>query len=121
MKKAIFSLFIISLFIITGCKNKEDVLKGKWIATTDNQRIHEFEDYTTGGEEDYYLECDGKGHYDLTSASGNRANAGYSIKGNTVTFYDEGRQVLGICKINDNELDCSEKSYYAFKYVKVEE
>ena len=123
MKKIVFSLLIlVSVFMLAGCeKAKYDVLKGTWEATAENQRIHEFDTYTTGGEEDYYLECDGKGHYDLTSASGNRANASYSIKNNTVTFYDEGRQVLGICKINDNELDCSEKSYYAFKYIKIEE
>lgn len=119
MKKVVSSvLVIISLFMITGCKKEEsyDVLKGKWIATTENQRIYE----TSGGEEDYYLECDGKGHYDLTSDSGDLANARYSIKDNTVTFYDEGREVLGICKLNDDELDCSEKSYYSFKYTKVE-
>ena len=122
MKKIILSiLIIISLFMIIGCKNKEDVLKGKWVANIENQKIYEFDDYTVGKEEEYFLECDGKGHYDLTSISGDLANASYSIKNDTVTFYDEGREILGICVINNNELDCTKKSYYAYKYTKVEE
>ena len=123
MKKIIFSLLIIvSLFMITGCsKDKDDILKGTWKATIENQKRYKYGDDVVGGIEEYFLKCDGKGHYDLTSKSGDLANASYSIKDDTVTFYDEGREILGICTINNNELNCIKKSYYAFKYIKIEE
>ena len=121
MKKRIFSLLIVlGLFIITGCKDKYDSIKGTWKATLENQNIYNIGDETVGGKEEYSLKCDGKGHYDLTAKSGDLANASYTIKDNVVTFYDEGREILAICKINDNKLDCLEKSNYAFKYIKVE-
>ena len=98
----------------------KDKIQGKWIANKENQNVYQISpNKTRGGKEDYYLECN-KGSYSLKTKTDNLANAGYSIKKNTVTFYDEGKQILAICKINDNELDCSEKSYYAFKYTKVE-
>ena len=80
-----------------------------------------YDNEIVGGIEDYYLECDGKGYYDLTTKKEDLANASYTISKDTVTFYDEGRQVLAICKINSNELDCSKKSYYSFKYKRIEE
>ena len=124
-KKIIYSLLVvIGLFMITGCKNSQDeydVLKGKWKAIPENQNIFEYLGEIVGGREDYFLECDGNGYYDLKTKTEDLANASYTISdNNVVTFYDEGKEILGICKINDNELDCSKKSYYAFKYVKME-
>lgn len=118
MKKIL--LIVLGLFVIVGCKNnKYDTLKGKWKASSENQRVFENLGEIVGGKEDYYLECDGKGHYDLTTKSEDLANARYKISGNNVTFYDEGREILAKCKINKNELDCSSKSYYAIKYTKL--
>ncbi|MBR5369705.1 MAG: hypothetical protein IK137_00195 [Bacilli bacterium] len=119
-KKIIYILILIlGLFIITGC-SKYDVMKGTWKASIENQNIHHDSDNeVTGGKEDYYLKCDGEGNYDLTSKSGDLANARYVVDKNIVTFYDEGRELLSICKINGRELDCSIQSYYAFKYVKI--
>lgn len=115
--KKIFCLFLIMCFI-SGCSS-EDSLKGKWKASIENQKVYNFSDGTSrGGVEEYILECDGKGHYDLYSKSGNLANSYYKISKKSVTFFDEGRKVLAICKINNDELDCSEKSYYSTKYVR---
>ena len=113
MKKIVLSILIImGVLVITGC-DKYDSLKGKWKAPIEYQKV--------GKEEDYYLECNGKGYYDLTDKSGDLANASYKVSNTKVTFYDEGRQILAICKIKGNELDCSEKSYYSFKYIKVKD
>ena len=118
--KIIYTLLIIvALIITTGCNNKYDIWKGIWIASIENQRV--YEEDNVGGIEDYYLKCNGKGLYDLTSNSGDLANARYKISNNVVTFYDEGREILAICKIKEDVLDCTEKSYYAVKYIKVNE
>ena len=122
--KIIYSfLIILSLFIITGCENnngKYDAMKGTWKASIENQNFYQNTDNEiVGGKEDYYLKCDGKGFYDLTAKSGDLANARYSISNKTVTFYDEANIVLSVCKLNKKELDCSEKGYYAFKYIKI--
>lgn len=112
-------IFIICI-IITGCGNKNQILNGTWIATTDNQIIHKlFDGEVQGGKETYYLECDNKGYYDLKTKNEDLANARYSISKNEVIFYDEGNKILAKCKlINNKILDCSEKSYYAKKYKK---
>ena len=126
MKKIVISLVIVAITILmTGCivkKNNNDILKGNWIVTIENQRVYQIgsNNETKGGKEDYYLECDGNGKYDLRTKTEDLANASYTISNNIVTFYDEGRQILAICKHNNNELDCNEKSYYAFKYTKIE-
>ena len=120
MRKKIFLslLVVFCLFMITGC-NKNAVVKGKWKAIPANQKVYNDDGKIVGGKEDYFLECDGKGYYDLKDSSGDLVNAGYKVSDSKVTFYDEGQKVLAICKISDNELDCSEKSYYAFKYTKI--
>ena len=105
-KKLMFSLIIVvALVIVTGCNNKEkeDSLKGRWVSENEN----------------YYLISDGKGHYDVKTDEEDYVSAIYSISKNKVTFYDEGRDVLAICKLNSNELDCTEKYNYATKYVRV--
>ena len=120
-KNKLLSLFVvIILFAITGCGNsKYEALKGKWKASIDNQNV--YNDETIGGKEDYFLELDEDGSYELTTKSSDLANGRYTISNkNVITFFDEGREILGICKFNNNELDCSEKSYYAFKYIKID-
>lgn len=125
MRKKMFNLLIIvEIFILMGCgtdKDKYDALKGIWKSSIENQNIYNIDDgEIVGGKEDYFLKCDGRGYYELTTESEDLANARYTVLDNIVTFYDEGREILGICKINDNELDCTMKSYYAFKYTKIE-
>lgn len=126
MKKRIISILIIVVTILmTGCnikKNKSDILKGSWIATIENQRVYQIgpNNETKGGKEDYFLECDGTGNYALRTKTQDLANASYTVSDNVVTFYDEGRQILAICKHNNKELDCNEKSHYAFKYTKID-
>ena len=117
--KLIYSLLIISFILITGCNNKTDILKGTWKASIENQNIYKVGNDTVGGQEDYYLECDGKGYYELKTKKEDLANASYKINKNTVTFYDEGKEILAICEINNNELDCSRRSNYAFRYIKI--
>jgi hypothetical protein len=121
-KKIILSLVIVlGLFMVTGCGKKEDNLKGKWKAIPSNQNVYQTDlEETVGGKEDYFLECNGKGSYELKSKTEDYISGTYKVLKNKVTFYDEGRSVIAICKIDDKELDCSEKSYYAFKYTKVE-
>ena len=127
MKKIVITLMIVSVIILTivfiAKKNSHDILKGNWIATVENQRIHQIgpNNGTRGGKEDYYLECDGNGKYSLRTKTEDLANASYIVSENIATFYDEGRQILAICKCNNNELECNEKSYYAFKYTKVDD
>ena len=116
MKKIL--IISIILITITGCG--KDSLKGKWEASTENQKIHQFVDGTSrGGIEKYILEIDGKGHYDLRQGNEDLANSYYKISNNKVIFYDEGRKELAKCKIDKNELDCKEKSYYSTKYTKL--
>ena len=124
-KKELFCLisiiFFVTIIVVYG-NSKSDVLKGKWKASVEDQIIHQFYDGSIrGGEEDYILECDGRGKYDLRDSSGDLANSGYTVSKNVVTFYDEGGKILAICKlVNNNELDCSQKSYYSIKYVRVD-
>ena len=122
-KKALYSLLIILVLVIfTGCNSKkEDILKGKWKAAIEDQKIYNIDGEVVGGEEEYILECDGKGSYDMTSISSDLVSGTYTISKNTVTFKDESREVIAICDIKDKKLDCSKKAYYAKKYVKVEE
>lgn len=121
MKKIllIITLIFTVTTIITGCNNKkEDIIKGKWKANVENQRKNR----ENKEKDEYVLECNGKGQYDLKKQNQDLANASYKIEKNTVTFYDEGRKILALCKlINNKELDCSEKSYYAYKYIKIEQ
>ena len=121
MKKIFITLTIISITtILSGCninKEKYDKLKGTWKAPIENQIVHD----NTKEKEEYILECDGKGLDDLRKNKQDLANSRYTIYNNKVTFYDEGRKILAICNIiNEKELDCSEKTYYSYKYIKIE-
>ena len=122
MKKSLFNLLVILsvITVITGCSinKKEDLLKGKWKATIEYQKDNRI----NKEKDDFILECNGKGLYDLRKNKEDLANANYTISKNNVKFYDESHNVLAICKLIDNkELDCNEKSYYAYKYIKIEE
>lgn len=67
MKKIFLCLLFVSLLIsVTWC-GTNDLLKGKWIATTKNQNIYQINEDgdAFGGKEDYILECDGNGNYIL--------------------------------------------------------
>ena len=122
MKKIIFFLIIVnSIILMVGCSDKKnDILKGIWVATPKNQRVYQIgPNKTKGGKEKYFLECD-NGKYTLRTKTEDLANASYTISDNIVTFYDEGRQILGICKHKNKELDCNETSHYAFKYKRLE-
>ncbi|MBQ6286017.1 MAG: hypothetical protein IJK67_06920 [Bacilli bacterium] len=128
MKKQILGILLIGILVIglTGCsneKNKYDSLKGDWIATTENQNVYQTgaNGETSGGKEDYILKCDGNGNYSLNTSNKKIAKGSYSISDKAITFKDDGNMTIGLCKLVDNkELDCSEKSQYAFKYIKVE-
>ena len=63
MKKELMLIFVFIVLTMTGCGQATDSLKGKWIATTDNQNIYQIDKdgNTKGGKEDYVLECDGNG------------------------------------------------------------
>ena len=113
-------VIVIAAIIIIGCENKNQVLKGTWIAPPEDQNIHKyFDGEIQGGKETYYLECDNNGYYDLKTKNEDLANSRYSISKNKVIFYDEGNQILAKCNlVNNKVLDCSEKSYYAKKYKK---
>ncbi|MBQ3307513.1 MAG: hypothetical protein IJG68_04900 [Bacilli bacterium] len=125
-KKIIGLLMIITIILVTGCSNEKndyDSLKGNWKATTENQNIYQTgaNGETSGGKEDYILKCDGKGNYSLNTSNKEIANGSYSISDNTITFKDDGNMIIGLCKLIDNkELDCSEKSQYAFRYIRTE-
>lgn len=110
------------ILAITGCTKNFDILKGEWIATTDNQNIYQTDgdENKIGGKEDYMLECDGKGSYILNLEDNKTKTGTYTIsKDNKITFKDDNSMLIGICELsNDNELNCSEKSTYAFKYTK---
>ena len=108
------------LFFCRNQKNDNDLLIGMWVATPDNQNVYQIgaDNETRGGIEDYYLECREDGSYALRTKTSDLANASYMVSEDVVTFYDEGRQILAICRLNDLELDCSEKSYYAFLYTR---
>lgn len=125
MKLKIKTILIYGILIlgITGCGKNHDVLKGEWIATIDNQNIYQIDGdgNKIGGKEDYILECNGKGSYILNLEDNHTENGTYIIsKNNKITFKDDNSMLIGICELlNDNELECSEKSTYAFKYTKI--
>ena len=126
-KKVLLSLLvIIGLFSIIGCRNnkkdKYDILKGTWKATPENQYVVQIDSdgNTFGGKEDYLLKCDGNGNYSLSIQEKEMAKGSYTISNNDITFKDDANMMISLCKlIDDNELDCSKKSQYAFKYIKI--
>ena len=112
----------VSLLIgITGCGTSAS-LKGKWIATTENQNIYQIDEDgdELGGKEDYILECDGNGNYTLTLENNQTEKGTYNIDNNKkITFKDDSDLLVGICELSsDEEINCNEKSTYAFKYIK---
>lgn len=110
----ILLIFIIA-FIIFSKKN--DKLKGKWIATPNNQNIYQInKNEYTGGNIDYILECDGKGKYVLTLENNNKKTGKYTVDNNQITFMDEKDLIVGICNLDKDEIKCSTLSTYAFKY-----
>ena len=123
--KIIFVLLgITCVLTICSCSAKKNSLTGKWRASIENQKIYKTDDGSAkGGNKDYILECHDDGSYDLKEGQNDLANASYKITNDKTTFYDEGGQILAICKILDNDktLDCSEKSYYAIKYTRITE
>lgn len=125
MKKMTFTclLYIIMIIGITGCNNNFDSLKGTWIANTDDQIILQIngDGDTIGGNEDYILECDGKGNYTITLDNDQTKSGTYIIeKDKNITFKDESNLLLGTCRLSENnEIYCDETSMaYAFKYTK---
>ena len=122
MKKLFLCLLSVSLLIgITGCGTSAS-LKGKWIATTENQNIYQVNEDgdELGGKEDYILECDGNGNYTLTLENNQTVKGTYTIDNNKkITFKDDSDLLVGICELSsDEEINCNEKSTYAFKYIK---
>ena len=124
MKNNILKLLAISFIFLTivGCNKKEkeineNTIKGKWIATTENQNQYikkGKEKY--GGKNDYYLECTNNS-FTLKIDDNNTIKGTYTISdSNQITFIDEEEYTLAICDLINNEIDCSKKSTYAFKY-----
>lgn len=116
MKKKCFMLLLF-LVIISGCSNKNDLIKGDWKATTEDQKVYD----DKGGIKEYILKCYSDGSYDLKEGEQDLANSTYKISKDIVTFYDEGKEILAICQLQKNNtiLDCQKKSYYSFKYTKI--
>ena len=122
MKKLFLCLLSVSLLIgITGCGTSAS-LKGKWIATTENQNVYQIDEDgdELGGKGDYILECDGNGNYTLTLENNQTEKGTYTIDNNKkITFKDDSDLLVGICELSrDEEINCNEKSTYAFKYIK---
>ena len=122
MKKLFLCLLSVSLLIvITGCGTSAS-LKGKWIATTENQNIYQIDEDgdELGGKEDYILECDCNVNYTLTLENNKTEKGTYTIDNNKkITFKDDSDLLVGICELSsDEEINCNEKSTYAFKYIK---
>lgn len=122
MKKLFLCLLSVSLLIgITGCGTSAS-LKGKWIATTENQNVYQIDEDgdELGGKGDYILECDGNGNYTLTLENNQTEKGTYTIDNNKkITFKDNNDLLVGICELSsDEEINCNEKSTYAFKYIK---
>ena len=123
MKKKISFCLLCGVFLIaiTGCGNN-DLLNGRWIATTENQNIYQVNEDGSelGGKEDYILECDGNGNYSLTLENNQTEIGTYTIDNNKkITFKDDSDLLVGICELSsDEEINCNEKSTYAFKYIK---
>ncbi len=114
-------IYVVMLFIVTGCAQKFDNLKGKWIATPSNQNVYlrDQDGNKMGGKKDYILECDGKGKYRLILENNHTKKGTYTITSdNKVTFMDEKGMLLAYCDLKDSTLNCMEKSTYAFKYIK---
>lgn len=125
MKKTIFAILLCGVMIlgITGCKKKSDILKGKWIATIENQRVFMINENgdTLGGNEDYILECDGNGNYKLILENNQTKIGTYLIEeDNSIIVKDESNLLMGTCKLsNDEDINCDEASItYALKYTK---
>ena len=125
MKRKLIVLAIgITLLGITGCSNNKDILEGKWIAKTENQKIYQInkDGDTTGGKEDYILECNGKGTYTITLENKKTKNGTYNINNNIITFKDDSNLLIAECKLDNSEITCdNELSTYALKYVKYSE
>ena len=118
--KKIINIILISI-TITGCTdNKNNILKGTWTATPNNQNIYQTKEELTKHTENYILTCDEKGTFTLKIENNNTIKGYYTAsKNNNVTFINDGNSILAECKLIDNkELDCKEKSTYAFKYTK---
>lgn len=129
MKKKKIFIIIFAFFMvitITGCDTKEkkeyDVLRGQWKASIEHQNVYQTgpNEERIGGKEEYILNFDGNGNYSISDQKKEFAKGSYTILDNAITFKDDGNMVIGLCKLIDNkELDCSEKSQYAFKYIRV--
>lgn len=125
MKRRIF-IIILFLFIattLTGCGTKKDELYGKWIAKPEDQLVFYINAKdSVGGKEDYILDINGKGGFNLTLEKKETKKGKYTIEDKTVTFKDEKDLLIAICKIKEEkELDCREKSTYSIKYTKKED
>ena len=121
MKKEIMLIFVFMVLAMTGCSQTTDSLNGKWIATTDNQKIYQIDKNgnINGGKEDYILECDGNGKYTLTLENNQTKKGTYTIDDKNITFKDESNLLVGICELaNNDEIICNETSTYASKYTK---
>ena len=122
MKRKLIILTVgITLLGITGCSNNKDILEGKWIAKTENQKIYQInkDGDTTGGKEDYILECDGKGSYTITLENKETKGGTYNINNNIIVFKDDSDLLIAECKLDNNEITCdNETSTYALKYTK---
>ncbi len=85
-----------------------DDLKGKWIATIENQNIYQIDgnNESIGGKEDYILECDGKGNYTLILENKKTITGKYIIeKNNRITFKDDSNFLVGVCELStDSEI-----------------
>lgn len=110
------------ILMITGCGTEFDTLKGKWIATIENQNIYQVagNNENIGGKEDYILECDGKGNYTLILEDKKTKTGKYIIKkNNRITFKDDNNFLVGVCELStDSEINCNETSTYAQKYTR---
>lgn len=117
-------LILASLFLVTGCFSKNsikyDELKGTWIALPEYQtQILINGKDIIGGEEKYYLECDGRGNAILKTKSNIIKKGTYKIIDNSITIYDESDFVSAICELVDGkEINCENVYMYAYKYIK---
>ncbi len=113
----LINLFFL-LLLVTAC-DKSDDLKGNWSAKKEDQikMMLNNKGDTFGGNEDYLLECDGKGNYTLTLEEGKKENGTYQInEDKSVIFQTSDKLIKEKCTlISNNELACE---YYSSKYVK---
>ncbi len=132
MKKSLLIYLLVITLLFIGCgktndkeeKIEYDILKGKWIASIENQNVYQTGPNveTNSGIEEYILECDGEGNYTISTQNREFAKGTYSISDDNITVKeDTTNMIISLCKLVDNrELDCSDKSLYAFKYTKIE-